>query len=333
MTNSYDHIMIDVMNMYWRAYSANKHLTTKLDDGTVLMTGGIYTSLKMIEKLRREYLSSEGIIYFLFEGSILSKQDLPLEVLDGARSYRKDLDPDYKSPKEERKIEPEFYRALDFLEMLLVNYDNNFVCIRVPDMEADDLVQPLISDISKEDSILLVSGDMDWARSISDNVDLLKKDKIINIDNFQEEFGIPYKKNSVEIYKAFRGDGSDNIPKGVSGIRETILIQLIEDFSSLKEIFDNLDEIDYLSDTWKSKILESKSRLRLNYRLVEFFPIEISYLKQFILNCEYNPRTLYEIYSMLGFNVESMNPKIIEDLHVVEKNEQGFFEHEKTSRV
>ena len=329
----YNYILVDVMNMYWRAYSANRNLTSELEDGTVLMTGGIYTSIKMIQKLERDYLEEGGLIYFLFEGSVMSIQDLPFEVLSGARSLRKELDPEYKASREDRKVDPEFYQALNFLQILIQNHSDRYVSVQIPDMEADDLVQPLIKDFSDDDMILFVSEDLDWARSLSDNVHWLKKNEIITPIEFKEKFGFDCKPNSLEMYKAFRGDGSDNIPKGVSGLRENVLVQLVQDYSSLKEIFNNIDTIDYLSQTWKEKIIENKARLRLNHKLIEFFPIDSSYLKKFVFPSEYNPNTLYHVYSVLGFSIEKIDPNILKDVRIVEKREDGFFEYERPGRI
>lgn len=331
MKEKYDHIFIDVMNMYWRAYSANKHLSTQLPDGTILVTGGVYTSIKMLQKVKRDLLEEDGLIYLLFEGGMLSTQDLPMEKVDGARSFRKNLDPDYKSNRDNKSVDPGFYRALNTLETVLLNFDDQFVCVQIPDMEADDLVQPLLTDIPKEDSVLLMSNDLDWARAIQDNVHWLRNDQVLTPIEFQEEYG--FRPRGVELYKTFRGDGSDNIPKGVPGIRENILVQLIEDFGSLKDVLINLGSIDYLNDTWKKKIEENKARLRLNQKLVEFYPITSSYLKKFIFPCEYSPRTLYELYILLGFNVEKLDNRVLSDIHVMEKGVDGFFEYEKTNRL
>lgn len=327
----YDHILIDTLNLYHRAYSTSKHLTTTLENGEILVTGGVFTSLKMIQKLKNDYLTENGIIYFLFDGSDFSSRDLPLEKSPGSRTFRSQVDPDYKMNRKTDK-DPEFFRGLNFFQLLLLSYDDNFVIIDIPDVEADDLVLPLVESIPNDDMILMVSTDFDWARKIGPNIHWYTNKGIYDDDRFKEDYGFLPENKSLQLYKSFRGDSSDNIPKGVPGIRESILVQLVQDYDTLNDIFHNLENIDYLSDTWKNKISENKSRLRLNYKLVDFYPIDVSVIEKYTFPCKFEPNVLREFYTLFGFNLNQIDHRVPpkED---DEETVAGFFQSESIPRI
>jgi len=176
---------------------------------------------------------------------------------------------------------------------------------------------------------------MDWFRSIADNVHVAKyENKEYNIydkEKFFDRFGFYPTSKKICMYKTFRGDGSDDIPKGVPGIREKALIQLIENFDTLNDIFQNLESISFLSDVWKNKIAENKSRLRLNMKLVSFEPLTFNELQDYIFISSYNPRTLKSLYKSFGFKVSSFDPRVM-SLFPDKKKSSTFFEYESLPR-
>lgn len=284
--------------MYHKAFSTSGHLTNKMADGSVLNTGGIYTSLKMIQNLKKNYLLTGGRIYFLCDNTH-SKENV-----------RKDIDPEYKNNREPHQNET-FYRGLDFLLLILQIYEDNNYIVKIESFEADDLVYPVLNKIPSDQTSLLVSTDMDWSRSISENVHWLKKDKIYDKKAFEEEYKFKPTRESVTLWKTFRGDSGDNIPIGVQGIRSNLLVQLLTEYSSLQDIFHNLKEIDYLNDSWKEKIKEAKPRLRLNYSLVDFVEIPKSDFENGLTKTTFRPNQLRKYYTMLGFNISKIDDRLM----------------------
>jgi 5'-3' exonuclease len=76
-------------------------------------------------------------------------------------------------------------------------------------MEADDIIAWLCHTIN--DNIMIVSTDQDLYQLINSKVSYYHafKKKIITIDSFEQDVGIPY--NWFLYYKAILGDASDNI--------------------------------------------------------------------------------------------------------------------------
>jgi len=321
----YDKVMIDLSNLFHRAFHVSSHMTHKMDDGQEMITGGVYTSLMMIRRLEREFLKPYGQMFFIFDNT------------HSGENKRKLIDPEYKSNRE--KKDDGFYRAMDFLHMILLNYKDNFVVVKRPGSEADDLVSPLIID-NPDDDILLVSNDLDWFRPISEKVHVAKyenKDYVIyDPETFKIRMGFEASIQAVTIYKAFRGDSSDNIPKGVSGIRENLLIELVNRFENVIDILkvvkeEEVDEIPFMTDTWKKKILQNSGRLLLNEKLVAFEPIPLSELKDYCFDCSFSPKLLKSLYKSLGFNYKSLDPRI-ESFCPDKKKSKGFFQYDTIPR-
>jgi hypothetical protein len=318
----YSRIFIDISNLYHRAFHVSKHLTTKLPDGSEIVTGGIFTSLKMIRSIERKFLTNFGQIYCIFDNTF--------SVID----KRKEIDPEYKSNRKEQK-DPSFYRGLDYLNTILMNYDDHFVVVKRPGSESDDLVSTLLEE-NKNLDYLLISNDLDWARSITDNVHWAKysnkeKDYIIYDDEkFEERYGYSPKNNAVKIYKAFRGDSSDNIAVGVPRIREELLIKLVNEFKNdtIQDIIKSVYSLSYVSDTWKQKILENRSRLDLNYRLVDFQKVSAKELEDFIFTSSFNEKELKFVYKSLGFNLESIDSRLANN-----NGTNSFFRHRRIERA
>lgn len=297
----YDKILVDGMNLYHRAYGVSTKLVSKLEDGTEMITGGIYTSLTMLKKLIRNYLTENGQIFVLFEGTY-SKQKAKTV------SLRRQIDPEYKANRTVH--DSAFYKSLELLELMLLSYSSQIIVSKVPGYEADDLVKPLVENFREEETVLLVSTDLDWARFIRENVHWLKKNTLIDMERFEDNYGFPPSEETLGMYKAFRGDASDNIPIGVPQIAEKLLVAIINECESLREVYENLEEYNFIGDTWKDKILENRGRVLLNYHLVESLSLSLKELEAHLYPASFEPEKLNAFYQMLGFNTSQFDPRI-----------------------
>jgi len=321
----YDNILIDTSNFYMRAYAVNQDLTTELEDGTKIVTGGIYTAIKMIESVENKFLKPEGRIFFLFDNCY------------SGDNRRKEIDPEYKANR--TKKDDVFYRSLDIFQTLLLNYKDNFYCVKREGFEADDLVDPLVKSLPEDEEVLLISNDMDWFRSITQYCHVAKyemRDYVIYrpID-FIEKFGFEPSIKNVIMYKAFRGDSSDNIAPGVSGIREKDLNRIINDYNSITDLLSKINSNQYLTNTFKQKIIENSSRLLLNEKLVSFQPMSLVEIVGSIYTCKFNAKVLHAIYKSLNFQISKIDPRVA---CFFNKNESpvsnsNFFKFDKASRI
>jgi 5'-3' exonuclease len=295
----YSRILIDVAGVYFRAFFTSQHIVADVE-GKRMITGGIYTSLKIIQKIESDYLMENGRIYFLFDNP------------SSGEIRRKDIDPDYKINR--KKQDPRFYRGLDCLQLLLRSYKNGYRIIQRPETEADDLVFPILKSFEgSSHSVLLVSNDMDWSRAIGEKVHWLAslngKDNIYDKYLFFNKYGFYPGRDEVCLYKALRGDTSDNIVAGVKGIPEQVVLEIIRQVKSVQNMFLKLGDI-RIDEQWKKAIRQNKGRIQINFMLIDYQPLSIADVREYTAISEFNKDLLLMYYRIFGFDIERIDPPI-----------------------
>lgn len=325
----FKNILVDMSNMYYKAYYTSKHLTFKLPDGTDVVTGGVYTTIKSLQLLEREYLLPGGSMFFIFD-------ETANQLDPDSEPFRKSIDPEYKANRK-KNTSPSFYWGLNYVGCILRSYRDNFFVVKSPGIEADDFVRPLLKEFSGES--LLVSSDLDWARSIGEGVMWMpsSKEPLYGKEEFKAKYKFLPDDRKLMLYKTFRGDVTDNIPKGVLGIGEDLLLRLINEFNDIDSIIKGVQNIEFLNEGWKNKIYENRGRLQLNFQLVDFLPISHEMLEQSIVPCKFESEILQKLYRNLGFNLETFDEKLSESIAVTKSGrdmvQSGFFVFEKIKRL
>jgi 5'-3' exonuclease len=295
----YSRILIDVAGLYFRAFYTSRHTAVNVD-GKYMVTGGIYKSIKIIQRIESEYLSENGRVYFLFDNP------------SSGETRRKDIDPDYKINR--KKQDPQFYRGLDYLQLVLRSYKSGYRIIQRPETEADDLIFPILKSFKGHNHfVLLVSNDMDWSRAIEDRVHWLvhsnDKDIVYDKDLFFNKYGFYPGYNEVCLYKALLGDSSDNIIAGVKGIPEQAVLKIIRQAKSVRNMFLQLDDIQ-IDERWKNAIRQNKGRIQINLMLVEYQPLSIPDIREHTIISEFNKNILLMYYRVLCFDVDLIDPRL-----------------------
>ena len=187
----YKTLVFDAPHLAWKQYFKMPLLTSKKGVGTSIIYGVLSSMNAKYKKYPTEY------VYVCWEG----REDL-----------RKVIDPTYKvrEKKDDPNIE-EFFRQVNVLQEELPQL--GIQSIAVKGYESDDCLAVLAH---KEElqPVLLVSGDEDMYACLTESVDLLFNDKLINIDVFENNFKFPV--YLYPIFKAITGCGSDKV-KGVKG--------------------------------------------------------------------------------------------------------------------
>jgi 5'-3' exonuclease len=299
----YSRILIDISGIYFRAFSTSSHIVSVVE-GKRMITGGILQSLKIIQKIESTYLSENGRIYFLFDNP------------SSGELRRKDIDPDYKINR--RKQDPQFYRGLDYLQLLLRNYKTGYRIIQRPETEADDFVFPILKSFEGHNHfVLLISNDMDWGRAIEDRIHWLvhlgSKYIIYDKDLFYNKYGFYPGHDEVCLYKALRGDNSDNIIPGVKGIPEQVVLTIVRQVKSVQNMFLKLGDI-CIEDQWKKTIQQNKGRIKINLRLIDYQPLSMADVREHTIITEFNKSMLLMYYRIFGFDINQL------DLHLSQEN-------------
>lgn len=218
-------ILIDGNNLLFRSYYATAYGGSLMKNSKGFPTNALFGFTNMINKIVNE-----------------EKPEYILVAFDKGKNFRHDKYDNYKAgrietPSDLLKQFPYAYKILEAMGILPINLEN---------YEADDIIGTFANMVDKTDdyTATIISSDKDLLQLITDKVKvkLLKQSGFIMMDKLT--FKETYKCDPVKMIdlKALMGDASDNIP-GVKGIGEKTAINLISEYSSLENLYNNIDNI------------------------------------------------------------------------------------------
>ena len=160
-----------------------------------------------------------------------------------APTFRHDMHEDYKGTR--KKAPDELYAQIPRIRELVRAFD--MPIYSKEGYEADDMMGTLAKEASEMGmEVYIVTGDMDAMQLITPNVKVAfphkgyKEPIIYDRQKVKDKYGI--EPEQVVDYKAMMGDSSDNI-KGVQGIGPKGASTLLNEYGSLDNIYDHIDEI------------------------------------------------------------------------------------------
>ncbi|MGH7873071.1 MAG: 5'-3' exonuclease [Candidatus Binatia bacterium] len=161
----------------------------------------------------------------------------------GRETFRNRMFAGYKSTRPEAPAAlipqlPYFRKTLNCLQVPLLELSG---------YEADDIIATLcVLMAGKGCDIVVVSSDKDFMQLVSDGVKLLDSAKNcwISAKEIKAKFGVAAKE-VVEVL-GLMGDAVDNIP-GVKGVGAKTAMALIQQFQTLENLFNHLDEVEKMT--------------------------------------------------------------------------------------
>ena len=211
--------------MFYRGYYAMPGLS--LSDGTP--TGGVFgfasLAIELIKKLEPDYVA----VAWDKKGTNIRK--------------RREIYPEYKAGR--KKAPDDFYAQLPMLFELLEAF--GWPLYELDDYEADDILGAFAKQATEKGiETYLLTSDLDALQLISPTTKVFAlKNGLSNLEEFdvayfEAKYGI-----NVEQFldlKSLKGDSSDNLP-GVPGVGEKTAVQLLQEYKTLDNIYDHIDDI------------------------------------------------------------------------------------------
>src|SRR5699024_1474334 len=114
--------------------------------------------------------------------------------------------------------------------------------------EADDIIGTLSLEAEENESwdVSIITGEKDMLQLVSDSITVRLTRKVISdVENYTPEYVLEKMEITPEQvidFKALMGDSSDNIP-GVPGVGEKTATKLLKQFSTLENVYQNLEEV------------------------------------------------------------------------------------------
>ena len=218
-------ILIDGNNLLFRSYYATAYRGPILRNSKGFPTNGLYGFINMLNKIINEEKPTYMMIAF-----------------DKGKTFRHEKYDGYKDGRSATpdELKMQFPVAKELAKAM------GIPCFEIDNYEADDIIGTFAKEVDENDDFIstIISSDKDLLQLISsDNeVKLLKTNDYIrmNKETFIETYGFTPEK-MIDL-KGLMGDASDNIP-GVKGIGEKTAIKLIQDYDTIENLYDHIDEI------------------------------------------------------------------------------------------
>jgi DNA polymerase I len=267
--------LVDGSNNVYRSYFAIRGLTNSAG----LATNAVYGFTTTLKKLLKDH--DPGYIAVAFD--------------IGSAKTRHEAFADYK--KDRRPMPDDLAVQLPLVNEVLDGF--HIPVIGVEDWEADDLIGTLACTARDRGfDVVIATSDKDFFQLVGDGIKLYHtgREVLYDASGVTEAFGVPPDK-VVEVM-AIMGDAIDNIP-GVPGIGEKGAKTLIQQYGSLENIYEHLDE---LKPGQRKKLEEGRDKAFLSRDLARI-KCDLDFAADFESYKRRDPdRTkLHDVFSRLEF--------------------------------
>lgn len=274
-------ILVDGNNLLFRSYFATAYTGNTMRNSKGFPTNGLYGLVNMLNKIIRE-----------------EKPEYMLVAFDKGKTFRHEKYLDYKGGRNETPddLKRQFSVAKKLVPLMGIK------CFEIDNYEADDIIGTYskMALIDPEFETTIVSSDKDLLQLINEEteVKLLKqKDYIrMNEETFMDTYGI--KPIRMIDLKGLMGDASDNIP-GVKGIGEKTALKLLQEYDSLENVYDNIDNI---KGATKQKLIDGKESAFMSKDIATIYnEVPVTYSLEELKYDGPDVNGLREMYSDLEF--------------------------------
>lgn len=244
-------VIIDSHALIHRAYHALPPLTTKKGELINAIYGFFLIFLKALRELHPDFIAATF--------------DLP------GPTFRHKKFAGYKATRP--KIPEELSKQIPKIKEILKDF--GIPIFEKQGFEADDLIGTIAKIAPKKQVIpkietIILSGDLDTLQLVNPQTKVyaLKKgikDTILyDQEKVREKYGLS--PSQLLDFRALKGDPSDNIP-GIPGIGEKTAIKLLQEFSTLENLYQELEQNSKKAQNLKTRLKD----LLLQYKEQAFF--------------------------------------------------------------
>ncbi len=275
-------VLLDGHSLAYRAFYA---LPTDLATKAGTVTNAVFGFTSMLVKLMSEEKPEYLAVAF----------DAPV------RTFRYDLDPEYKAG---RKETPSLFASqMPLIREVLETMQVPQLCVE--GVEADDVIATLATQGAAEGlDVIVVTGDRDAFQLIEDpHIKVLYNRRGVSDYVLYDEAGIAERYLGVTArqypqYAALRGDNSDNLP-GVPGIGEKTAAALIVKYGDLDAVFEHLDD---LPPKQRQNLGEHKERVLLNRTMTWLRrDVELEFAISDLRQGAWDPEAVRTLFNQLEF--------------------------------
>tara|TARA_R110002020_G_scaffold362574_2_gene574876 strand:+ start:1891 stop:2871 length:981 start_codon:yes stop_codon:yes gene_type:complete len=263
-------LVVDALNMYFRAYIVDPSLST---NGQPI--GGLKGFLKILQKLIRDMKPDEVVVCWDGAGGSRRRKSKNKNYKQGRSPIRLNRGVRTMSEREEQQNSM-------WQQQRLVEYLNNMPIIQLmlEAVEADDIISYVVQDKNyKGWQKIIVSSDKDFFQLCDEETIVYRpiQKKFVSRNSILEDFKIH--PTNFALARAMVGDRSDNL-EGVRGVGLATVAKrfefLVEDKAFLVEdIIDRCEDVESKLKIYNN-VAENRNLIEENYRLMQLYSPSIS---------------------------------------------------------
>lgn len=241
--------VIDGSYLLYRSFFAMRPLTTS----TGVSTQATYGFCRAIKKLIDDFDLQKAIVVWDSKG----------------KNFRHEIFQEYKGTRQKPPSDlfaqkDDIIRFLDAIKLSQISVDG---------YEADDVIAAMVYNHKAGQQVVVVSADKDMGQLLNGDILIYDpfKDHVVDKETFVKEQGFDCEK--IPFYYSLVGDASDNIP-GVAGIGKKTAQELVTQFSTLDDLYENLEKVS--KDRTRKLLRDQKGNAFLSMKLFLLRPPELS---------------------------------------------------------
>lgn len=219
-------LLVDGMALLFRGFFATSFRGNFMRNSEGIPTNGMYQYLKYMLDAIDKFKPSHVVCCW----------DM------GSKTFRTEMLPDYKGNRSEppEELVPQFDRIKEIMDIF------NIPNVGLVNYEADDCIGTLAREYAEANEVLILTGDHDMLQLVDESIQvaIMKKGQgnydVFTQENFLEKKGIVPRQ--VIDMKALMGDSADNYP-GVKGIGEKTALKLVQEYETIDNLLENMDQL------------------------------------------------------------------------------------------
>ena len=255
-------LVIDMLNMYFRAYIVDPSLSTNGDP-----IGGIKGTLKILQKLVRETSPDEVVLCWDGAGGSQKRKSVNKNYKEGRKPVR--LNRNIRNMSQEEEIQNKVWQQMRLVEVL---NETPFLQLMFESIEADDIISYIVQNSRFQGwQKIIVSSDKDFFQLLDEETVLYRpiQKEVLNKNAVTEKYGVH--PNNMALARAVVGDKSDNLD-GVRGIGMPTVAKRFP-FLCEEKSYRVADLVEHSENTPSSakaytNLLEEVEKVEQNYKLM-----------------------------------------------------------------
>jgi len=243
-------ILIDGNNILFRSYYATAYNGNVMKNSKGFPTNALFGLINTLNKIIEE-----------------EKPTYIMCAFDKGKTFRHLKYADYKGGRMATpdELKMQFPKSRELVEAMGIK------ALEIDNYEADDIIGTFAKKCNnnKDFDAVIISSDKDLLQLITDEVEVKLLKQVGNIRMTHQEFVNTYgiePERMVDL-KALMGDSSDNI-LGVKGIGEKTALNLLQEYKTLDNIYENIENI---KGKLKDKLLDGKESAYQSYDLATIY--------------------------------------------------------------